>query len=219
MKYSPRVLRLALLGVSVLSFACSSDKATAPAAAPDNAALIRPAKKMDGITLPASGPLSDGGSFTGTLVVKRFDVNENRELVVTGTLSGIATLADGSTQFVTQSFSTVGTLTRSTHSTSTSVSTTVARTDALAAVDPSSGLPGNCDVLFLDLGPLHLNLLGLEVNLAEVILDVNALAGGGNLLGNLLCAVVGLFDGFAVLAAIQNILDLINGIIGGLGAI
>ena len=214
MQYSPRVARLALLGLSVLSFACSSDKVSAPSAAPDNAPLSRPSKKMDGITVPATGTLSDGGSFVGTLVVRRFDVNENRELVVTGTLSGIATLADGSTQPVSQAISTTATLTRSAHSTS------AAPADAIiAAADPSTGLPGNCDVLFLDLGPLHLNLLGLEVNLAEVILDVNALAGGGNLLGNLLCAVVGLFDGFAVLAAIQNILDLINGIIGGLGAI
>ena len=210
MKYSSRVARLALLGVSVLSFACSSDKATAPSAAPEQPAQLRPGKKMDGISLPATGTLTDGGSFTGTLLVKRFDVNENREVVVTGTLSGIATLADGSTQAITQAFSTTATLTRS------GASTSAARADATLAADPSTGLPGNCDVLFLDLGPLHLNLLGLEVNLAEVILDVNAVAGGGALLGNLLCAVVGLFDGFAVLAAIQNILDLINGIIGGI---
>ncbi|WP_205829549.1 hypothetical protein [Microbacterium sp. MEC084] len=51
-----------------------------------------------------------------------------------------------------------------------------------------------CDILTLDLGPLHLDLLGLVVDLAPVNLDVTAQPGAGNLLGNLLCAVAGLLD-------------------------
>jgi len=45
------------------------------------------------------------------------------------------------------------------------------------------------------LGPLDLNLLGLEVHLNRVVLDIVAVPGAGNLLGNLLCAVAGLLDG------------------------
>ena len=45
------------------------------------------------------------------------------------------------------------------------------------------------------LGPLDLNLLGLEVHLDPVVLDIVAQPGPGNLLGNLLCAVAGLLDG------------------------
>ena len=45
------------------------------------------------------------------------------------------------------------------------------------------------------LGPLDLNLLGLRVQLNQVVLDVTAVPGSGNLLGNLLCAVAGLLDG------------------------
>ena len=45
------------------------------------------------------------------------------------------------------------------------------------------------------LGPLDLNLLGLEIHLQRVVLDIVAVAGAGNLLGNLLCAVAGLLDG------------------------
>jgi len=50
-------------------------------------------------------------------------------------------------------------------------------------------------VLHLDLDGLFLDLLGLEVNLNPVTLDVSARPGENNLLGNLLAAVSGLFDG------------------------
>lgn len=53
-----------------------------------------------------------------------------------------------------------------------------------------------CDVLHLALGPVDLDLLGLVVHLEPVLLDITAQPGGGNLLGNLLCAVTGLLNGF-----------------------
>ena len=52
-----------------------------------------------------------------------------------------------------------------------------------------------CDILHLVLGPLDLDLLGLQVHLDRVVLDIVAVSGAGNLLGNLLCAVTGLLDG------------------------
>jgi hypothetical protein len=55
--------------------------------------------------------------------------------------------------------------------------------------------PASCDILNLDLGPLHLDLLGLVVDLAPVHLDVTGLTGDGKLVGNLLCAITGLLDG------------------------
>jgi hypothetical protein len=51
-----------------------------------------------------------------------------------------------------------------------------------------------CDILNLVLGPLDLDILGLEVHLDTVVLDIVAQPGPGNLLGNLLCAVAGLLD-------------------------
>ena len=53
---------------------------------------------------------------------------------------------------------------------------------------------GVCDILFLDLGPIFLDLLGLTVELSQVVLDVDAVPGEGRLLGNLLCALTGLLD-------------------------
>jgi len=76
----------------------------------------------------------------------------------------------------------------------------------------------SCDILNLVLGPLDLNLLGLEVHLNQVVLDIIATSGAGNLLGNLLCAVAGLLDGGAALGQIAALLNQILGILNGLGA-
>jgi hypothetical protein len=53
---------------------------------------------------------------------------------------------------------------------------------------------GTCQILDLTLGPLHLDLLGLVVDLNQVHLTITAQQGSGNLLGNLLCSVAGLLD-------------------------
>ncbi len=74
-----------------------------------------------------------------------------------------------------------------------------------------------CDVLLLNLAPLDLDVLGLTVHLNQVLLDINAVAGGGNLLGNLLCTVVGLFDGLGALATIVAVLNNIVALIGTIG--
>jgi len=70
----------------------------------------------------------------------------------------------------------------------------------------------SCEILHLELGPISLNLLGLVVNLNQVVLDIEAQPGPGNLLGNLLCAVAGLLDNPNGLAQILNqILRVITG--------
>ena len=54
--------------------------------------------------------------------------------------------------------------------------------------------PGVCDILFLDLGPISLNVLGLAVDLSRILLDIDAVPGAGNLVGNLLCAIANLLN-------------------------
>lgn len=67
--------------------------------------------------------------------------------------------------------------------------------------------PGTCPVLNLTLGPLHLNLLGLIIDLDEVHLEIVADPTGG-LLGSLVCALSGL---------LQNLLGgLLNTVLGSL---
>jgi len=66
-----------------------------------------------------------------------------------------------------------------------------------------------CDILSLSLGPVDLNLLGLDVELDDcdggpVTVDVTAEEGPGNLLGNLLCGLTGALDGGISLGQIIN---------------
>ncbi|HET8588491.1 MAG TPA: hypothetical protein VFM01_02580 [Nakamurella sp.] len=83
--------------------------------------------------------------------------------------------------------------------------------------------PATCPILHLELGPLDLDLLGLRVHLDQVVLDVTAVPGPGNLLGNLLCAVAGLLDGLDLGGLLGNLLQqlidalirLLQGIGGG----
>lgn len=74
-----------------------------------------------------------------------------------------------------------------------------------------------CKILNLVLGPLHLNLLGLVVNLNRVHLTITAVRGPGNLLGNLLCAVAHLLDGSAPVTKKAALLNDVVGTLGILG--
>ena len=124
-------------------------------------------KKGGAGSLPVSGALADGGTFTGTVSDLSSSVNGAGDLVVSGVLDGTATDASGTvTQVTDQAFTTTATLQQG----------------------------GSCQILFLDLGPIFLDLLGLQVDLSQITLDVTAVPGAGNLLGNLLCAVAGLLD-------------------------
>jgi hypothetical protein len=76
------------------------------------------------------------------------------------------------------------------------------------------GTGAACDILTLDLGPLHLDLLGLVIDLNAIHLDITAVPGAGNLLGNLLCAVAGLLDNNGGLSGITALL---NRLLTGLG--
>ena len=87
------------------------------------------------------------------------------------------------------------------------------------AVDQAITLPvaqanGTCDILHLVLGPLDLNLLGRMVHLDQVVLDITAQQGPGNLLGNLLCAVAGLLDSNARANTLANVLNQLLGLLG-----
>ena len=74
-------------------------------------------------------------------------------------------------------------------------------------------IAARCPILHLELGPLDLNLLGLVVHLDRVVLDISAVPGPGNLLGNLLCAVAGLLDRGGALGLIANLLNQILAIL------
>lgn len=130
------------------------------------------------VTTPVTGTFA-GGTFHGRYTITRF-VNRNGTLYAVGTLSGTLTNTAGKV---------IGTV--------SSVPVRLPVTNATAT----------CPILTLKLGPLHLNLLGLVVNLNRVNLRITAQPGSGALLGNLLCTVANLLNGGAPLGSLANLLN------------
>jgi hypothetical protein len=135
-------------------------------------------------TTPLTVPVTGtggGGTFAGTFQLQKFAA-QNGQLTATGFVSGTLTAADGTV-------------------------TSILKTVSL----PASIVDSTCEILHLDLGPLSLDLLGLQVNLSRVVLDITAQSGAGNLLGNLLCGVANLLNDPSGLAKVlNNILDLLR---------
>ena len=141
-----------------------------------------------GLMLPVTGPLAGGGTFTGVATITNLAVS-NGQVLVSGVLNGTVTAAlGGATPIVNQAFTVPASL-----------------------LNPGGG---RCGILFLDLGPIFLNLLGLEVDLSQITLNIDAVPGPGNLLGNLLCGVARLLDRGGPLSALQGLLNRINALLG-----
>lgn len=62
-------------------------------------------------------------------------------------------------------------------------------TAPLTLTTQPSATPGGTPILDLNLAPIDINLLGLEVKTSAICLDITAVPGSGNLLGNLLSGV------------------------------
>jgi hypothetical protein len=72
---------------------------------------------------------------------------------------------------------------------------------------------GDCNILNLEVGEIHLDLLGLNVDTSEICLRVTAEPGQGHLLGNLLCGLSDLLNGGGDLGRIARALNRIAGAI------
>lgn len=137
--------------------------------------------------IPVSGTATNA-AFSGTFSIQRF-VQQNGALYAVGTLTGTLT--------------------------NTLTNTPIGTVNQTAQL-PVTAATGSCPILSLTLGPLDLNLLGLMVHLDQVVLNITAQSGPGNLLGNLLCAVAHLLDGGAPLGSIAGLLNNILRILSGL---
>ena len=126
------------------------------------------------------GTASDGSKVTGTFTPLKF-VDKGGKQQVKGVVEGVVTHADGTKE----TFTALRTL---------QVKKINGKSLSGLATKSAQGMAA-CDILHLILGPLDLDLLGLQVHLDKVVLDIVAATGAGNLLGNLLCAITGLLDG------------------------
>jgi hypothetical protein len=192
------VLVSVLVAVSLALMAGSA--ASAPEAARSAAPPEKNSDPQGQLTSTVTGTTSEGQDVTGTFTPLKFKRTQG-ELKARGVLNGVIEEADGST---TQ-FAVVKTL-------------PVQEVNGADIGTAGMAAPSACDILNLVLGPLDLNILGLEVHLDTVVLDIVAVPGQGQLLGNLLCAVAGLLDpGGALDGLLGQITNLLNRILGALG--
>jgi hypothetical protein len=128
-----------------------------------------------------------GEVFNGTIALTNF-VLQDGVLAARATLTGTVTNATGGTVRTITGLITV----------------------PITVVPPP---PGVCQILTLDVGEIHLDLLGLNIDTSQIVVLVTAVSGQGRLLGNLLCAVAGLLDSPS---ALEDLLDRILRILNGL---
>jgi hypothetical protein len=144
-----------------------------------------------GISAPVTGT-GEGTTFAGTLVIQRFARVAN-QVVAIGLVNGVLT------------------------DTTSGATSNIIR-QVQVPLDTSGGgdvsVAAICSVLALVRGPLDLNLLGLAVHLDQVVLNIDAVSGAGNLLGNLLCAITGLLDGTPPLGLLTTLLNQVLAILG-----
>ena len=187
--------------------------ATVVIAAPMTAAA-KPKPPAANVNVPVAGTVTNDlgatvGTFTGDYTINRV-IRHGRKLLAVGTVTGVITnTATGETRTVNRA---VKIPLRATPG------GTGARAGGANAIRPQQA---SCQILDLVLGPLDLDLLGLVVHLDTVHLNITAESGPGNLLGNLLCAVVGLLDpptgGGGIGAILNQIVALLNQILGAIG--
>lgn len=140
-------------------------------------------------TANVHGKADNGAVFNGKFKINSF-AQQGDQLVAVGDLTGkLSNTGQGAAQDVTQ--------------TGVAMPVDLAQTTA------------SCQILDLVLGPLNLDLLGLVVHLDTVHLNITAVPGAGNLLGNLLCAIAGLLDQSPL--DLGAILGLLQQILGALG--
>ena len=131
-----------------------------------------------------TGTTATGGTFTGTLSNVQF-VNQGGVLALVGNLTGTLTNAAGTV---------IGSVTN----------------QPISVPVTGAAATGSCSILDLTLGPLHLDLLGLVVDLNQVHLQITGQTGNGQLLGNLLCGLANALNGNG--GGLANILNRLLGL-------
>jgi hypothetical protein len=188
-KQEKQVMSKGLIGWSVL-VALTTALVVTPAAT-----ASAQNRNTNRLVVPITGTAAGVGAVAGNVAISRFEIQDGR-LMAIGALTATVTDATGNVirTIVTQ----------------------VAMPVNNAAGGAAAAAAGSCDILNLVLGPLHLELLGLVVDLNQVVLNITGQTGAGNLLGNLLCAITGLLDAGSLGTQLVNLLNQLIGVLGAL---
>lgn len=173
------------------------------------------------LTLQAVGTIDGGGEFKGTISITRFE-QQGDGIVAVGFLSGVLSRRGDALGTAATGEIRVPVVVRS-----GGVST--ARHDGPAGASSTRGAPArvqpasnvvpaqteSCPVLNITLGPHTVDLLGFQVALSPISLDVAGTPGTP--LGELVCAASALLTNVARLVnVLNNILFLLIALLGGL---
>jgi hypothetical protein len=127
---------------------------SAVALAPVSGAALQVEARLENIAV--QGPVSPDGSFAGNLIIEAFTFGKAGQLLLTGVLNGTAIDSTGAkTKVKNQTFTAPATLVDSERTT---------------------------DMLLLDIAPISLDPLGLQIRLAQITLDIDAISREDNLL-------------------------------------
>lgn len=192
-------LRRLAAAAAVLVLPGCDDQPTQPSrdAAPSFSAAkkIRPVELVGEVTGTVTTAAGQTGTFTGTEQIVAFALDEAGALVARVRVVGRAVVGNDKTRI-------------------DELVTVPVQVPGVAAAGDVGVQQLACPILDLDIGAIHLDLLGLVIDLAPVHLDIVAEPGAGNLLGNLLCAIVGLLDLPGALAIILQLLEVLNELLG-----
>jgi hypothetical protein len=195
-KFIAPFVTMALFGALLAGVSAPANAAPAPQAAA--AAAKAPAAKATVAPISSDGQVStDAGVAVGSLTGGTFTptkfVQDNGKLAVVGTVTGLLNGNPISTTGVAEV-----------------LSGAPSGTATAAALAPDAiSIAATCEILELVLGPLHLNLLGLVVDLNQVVLTITAVTGA--LLGDLLCSIANLLNGGL---ALNGLITLLNRLLG-----
>jgi hypothetical protein len=153
------------------------------------------------VRLPVTGTFAGGGQFSGVISINRFEQQDNN-IVAIGFVTGV--------------------LTRGSHALGTAVKgeatwpVTVSSAPATRTASAVAPAQTSCPVLSVALGATDVNLLGFQVSLGAVTLDLGG--ESGTPLGDLVCQISAALDNVAkVVGLLNSLLSLLTGLLGGLG--
>jgi len=160
------------------------------------------------LTVPVTGLIAGGGSFSGTLTINRFAVRHGKPVAI-GAISGSIKTSSGSQTVVHASLE---------------LPVMISDATGLRLQRDTSDLDrptirfiqATCGIVRVAIGGTDVDLLGLMTHLDPVTLQLNGDSGG--VLGNLVCQVLTLLNNVVGLVGVLNaILGVLGGLLGGIG--
>jgi hypothetical protein len=187
------LMKIHALAASAVSAGILLSVASAGAAETRRAQPPAPPRKPLQVAIVGHG--AGGGSFAGTLSIQKFAVRDD-QLVAIGIISGTATGAMGFTMGTTLT----GPLALPVKVEPQAPGLGILRSQVVAQQA--------CDVLNIEIQPITIDVLGLQVTTLPVGINVTADGTGTNVLGHLVCTIL------ATVGNVLGLVDLLNALLG-----